>query len=307
MNDFLVSVIIPVYNAATHVEKAVQSVVDIPEVDEVFLVDDGSQDNSLAICQTLQRRYKKVCVIQHPDKKNHGAAASRNLGILKARCEYIAFLDSDDYYLPHRFEREKHVFAQYPDADGVYGCNMEVFASEKAKELYFSRRSSVLTTITEQVAPENLYRCLLFGGVGEFHTSTITIRKHAFEKAGLFNTAIRYIEDTELWLKLAVSCRLYPGSIDEVQTIRIIHDTNSIHEWEKIKPYRDLMFQSLFSWIIKQQVPHNVKNDFFTALYYHFKNESNSAFSIFWNQVIRNPSMIFSSFFYKKMKQFIIT
>lgn len=300
---YRVSVVIPVYNGATFVETAVRSVVDLAEAGEVLLVDDGSTDNSLAVCHQLAEQYSKVCVLQHANGKNQGAAASRNLGIINAGCEFVSFLDADDYYLPNRFTKEQEVFAQHPDADGVYGCNEEVFENEKAKELYLANRSSIYTTITEQVEPERLFKCLIFGGYGEFHTSTITLRKHAFEKAGLFNTDIRYVEDTELWLKLSLKCRLYPGSIDEPQTVRIVHENNSIHALDKIKPYKDLMYQVLFDWALKEPLPFSVKNDFFNALHWYVKGNSYPVKQLFWEQVKRNPSMIASLFFSKKIKQ----
>jgi glycosyltransferase involved in cell wall biosynthesis len=303
MSTYKVSVIIPVYNAAEYVEKAVQSVIALRETGEVILVDDGSQDDSLKVCYELQSRYANIKVLQHPDGTNKGAAASRNLGIVNASCNYISFLDADDYYLPNRFIKEQEVFAEHPDADGVYGCNQEVFTTEKAKQLYLQQRSSIYTTITAKVEPERLFKCLIFGGYGEFHTSTITLRKRAFEKAGLFNTNIRYVEDTELWLKLALKCRLYPGSIDEPQTIRIVHENNSIHELEKIRPYRELMYQELFDWSLKQDFPFTIKNDFFITLHRFVMGEQYPVKRLFWQQVKRNPSMIASMFFVKKIHQ----
>lgn len=303
MAFYQVSVIIPVYNASKYLEKAVESAIALRETGEIILIDDGSVDNSLDVCYELQKKFPIITVLHHPGNSNRGAAASRNAGITNAKCDFISFLDADDYYLPNRFIKEQNVFAVHPDADGVYGCNQEVFETERAKQLYLQRRSSIYTTITEIVEPERLYKCLLFGGYGEFHTSTITLRKRAFEKAGLFNTAIRYVEDTELWIKLALTCRLYPGSIEEPQSIRVVHETNSIHEWEKIKPYKELLFQSLFDWILTQPVSYTIKNEFFTALYWHTKEVDSDPKILFRQQVLRHPSMIFSSFFIKKIHQ----
>lgn len=299
--EFNVSVIVPVYNASLYVERAVESVILIKDVKELLLIDDGSTDNSLEICKKLQNKYSIIRLFQHPKGVNLGAAASRNLGIENAKCNYISFLDADDYYLPNRFDFEKGLFLAHPDADGVYGCNREVFENKRAKELYFEKRSTELTSITQKVPPEKLYRFLLFGGYGEFHTSTITLKKHAFQRAGIFNTNIRYVEDTELWLKLSVVCRLYTGSIKEPQSVRIVHETNSIHDWDKITPYKDIMYQSVFDWILKQHVAFNIKNDFFTSLYYHFRGRYKNTASFIFNQILRNPSIVFSSFLYKKI------
>ena len=86
-----ISVIIPVYNAATFLRKAVESAVNLDEVKEILLVEDASTDNSLELCRTLQTEHPKVKLFQHPDQGNHGAGATRNLGLEKATQEFIAF------------------------------------------------------------------------------------------------------------------------------------------------------------------------------------------------------------------------
>ena len=91
-----ISVIIPVYNAATFLRKAVESAVNLDEVKEILLVEDASTDNSLALCRTLQTEYPKVKLFQHPDYGNHGAGASRNKKKKKKTQEFIEVLDADD-------------------------------------------------------------------------------------------------------------------------------------------------------------------------------------------------------------------
>jgi len=76
-----ISVIIPVYNASKFLEKAVYSAVSQYENAEVLLIEDGSSDNSLQICENLQTKYEKLKVYQHAGGQNMGAAATRNLGI----------------------------------------------------------------------------------------------------------------------------------------------------------------------------------------------------------------------------------
>ena len=81
----------------------------------------------------------------------------------------------------------------------------------------------------------------------------------------------------------------------------IVHEENSIHEWDKIEPYKDLMHQSAFDWILRQPVQFSVKNDFFTSLFYQFQDRHKTISNLLWKQLLRNPRMIFSSFFYKKL------
>ena len=110
MPTFKVSIIIPLYNREKFITRAVESCIYLPQTGEIIIVDDGSTDKSLNIALELARKYPNVKVIQHPDKKNHGRSAARNLGIKTAKFEYISFLDSDDWYLPNRFESEETIF-----------------------------------------------------------------------------------------------------------------------------------------------------------------------------------------------------
>src|SRR5665647_118635 len=137
-NPFKVSVIIPVYNAQKYVKDAIESALSIDEVGEVLLVDDGSSDNSFELCKLLETNYDRIKVFQHKDKKNHGPAASRNIGILNATFDYVAFLDADDCYLPNRFAYEKMLFKTTKDIEVVYGCSYTVFTDETSQEKYYT-------------------------------------------------------------------------------------------------------------------------------------------------------------------------
>ncbi|MFV9691842.1 MAG: glycosyltransferase family 2 protein, partial [Desulfobacteria bacterium] len=115
-----ISVIIPVYNAEKYVRNAIESALQQPETGEILLVEDNSPDNCLQICRDLEKKHEIVELLRHPDGRNHGAGASRNLGIKNAKFDYISFLDADDYYLPGRFEAARRLFEKYHDIDGVY-------------------------------------------------------------------------------------------------------------------------------------------------------------------------------------------
>ena len=81
---FEVSVIIPVYNAEKFVRNAVLSALACEEVAEIVLVEDQSPDNAFEVCKSLEKEFDQVKLIQHSDQGNHGAGASRNLGIRNA-------------------------------------------------------------------------------------------------------------------------------------------------------------------------------------------------------------------------------
>lgn len=71
-----------------------------PEIDEIFLVEDGSEDNSLQVCRKLAEKHPHINVLQHPDGLNKGAPESRNLGLQASKNEWIQFMDADDELLP---------------------------------------------------------------------------------------------------------------------------------------------------------------------------------------------------------------
>lgn len=300
--DFKVSVIIPVFNMDRYLTDAVESAVRLPETGEIILVDDGSTDNSLALCLSLQNKYEKVRVLQHPERENHGVAASRNLGIKNAHFDYISFLDADDYYLSNRFQTDKEIFLACANVDGVYGCNEAVFENPEIQANYLNRYVVKHTTVSHALPPAELYRSLLFLSHGCFHTSAITIRKEAFAKTGLFNTKLRQGEDTELWLKLSLKSVLVAGSIKEPIAIRRVHNTNSIHNVEKVHFYARKAYQSLFDWVVLQPYSFEIKNSFFIALHQSISTDKDVQ-RFFWKQVRKRPQIIFSLFFVKKLHQ----
>jgi glycosyltransferase involved in cell wall biosynthesis len=87
-----------------------------------LLVDDGSTDDSTNIALRYAERYReKVHYLEHPGHQNLGMSATRNLGIASAGAEYIAFLDADDVWLPHKLEQQVEIFSSYSEAAVLYG------------------------------------------------------------------------------------------------------------------------------------------------------------------------------------------
>lgn len=103
----LISVIIPIYNAEKTLKRCVDSILDQQYTDfELILVNDGSKDHSLAICQEYVAYDSRVILIS---KENAGVSSARNEGLKRAKGTWITFVDSDDYVLDHYFnEVEKH-------------------------------------------------------------------------------------------------------------------------------------------------------------------------------------------------------
>lgn len=119
----LVSIIIPFYNAEKFLKESIESIFHqtYPHW-ELFLVDDGSQDNSKNIALDYAQKYpEKIRYLYHENHQNRGPSASRNLGIKHAQGDYLAFLDSDDTWLPDKLTEQVNILESYPEAAMVYG------------------------------------------------------------------------------------------------------------------------------------------------------------------------------------------
>lgn len=252
-----ISVIIPVYNAEAFLEKAVNSALAFNEVKEVLLIEDLSTDQSLEVCKSLVKKDSRVKLLQHPDKGNHGAGASRNLGLSNATQEFIAFLDADDYYLPNRFDAEKTIFKD-PKIEGVFGALGIEYLSEKGKKEFEEKfKDSPLTTVNFPAEGKDVIRGLL--GLTEkkfghfFHLNTLTIKKSALDRCKLtFNSNLRVHQDSDFIFKLSYYCYLKSGIITQAVAMRGVHDDNRI---TKIKLYsfqyyknNAALHQSLYYW-----------------------------------------------------------
>jgi len=121
MQNPLVSIIVPVYNAAKYVERCFNSVISLKyENIECIFIDDCSTDNSSEILEGITKEHKKVFVIKH--SQNKGQAAARNSGIKKACGDYIFFMDSDDEITPNSISDLVETLQKYPKSEIIQGA-----------------------------------------------------------------------------------------------------------------------------------------------------------------------------------------
>lgn len=255
-----ITAIIPVYNAAAFIEKAVESVLQFPEVKEILLVEDGSKDNSFVICQKLAEKYEIVKVITHPDHENRGVSASRNLGIENATQEFITFLDADDYWLPNRFDAEREIFKDQK-IDGVFGAIDAEFIGENGKHNYIKKfGENTLCTVQFRAEGKEIFFNLIqepnrFGSF--FSMIALTIKKKSLEKNKLrINENLTLMEDKEFIIRLAYHTYLKTGIIDQGVAIRTAHDSNSIMSLQNNSRnffyHNSKLYKSLLVWGQKQ-------------------------------------------------------
>jgi glycosyltransferase involved in cell wall biosynthesis len=185
-----ISVIIPTFNRARKVKRAVASVLYQTFVDyEVLVVDDGSED---ATADALYPFLSRITYIPHP--RNLGVSAARNTGIRASSSPLVAFLDSDDYWMPDKLTAQVSFFSEHPEA---VACQTE--------ELWF-RRGFRVNPMKKHFKPSgeifepSLKLCVV-------SPSAVVVRRSLLDEVGLFDEELPACEDYDIWLRIS---RKYP-------------------------------------------------------------------------------------------------
>ncbi|MCX8044072.1 MAG: glycosyltransferase [Desulfobacterota bacterium] len=179
-----VSVLIPTYNRAHLINKAIDSVLAQTYQDiEIVVIDDGSTDNTKEVIGKYGRD------IIYVYQENRGIAGARNTGFLHCSGKYIAFLDSDDYWLPQKLERQIALFEQHPEY-GMVACQC---ASIDAQGHFRKKnRPGRSGWILEALFHKNFIR-----------TSAAVVTKPCIQTIGFFDETLRECEEYDLWLRIA--------------------------------------------------------------------------------------------------------
>jgi glycosyltransferase involved in cell wall biosynthesis len=189
MNTPLVSVIIPTYNRAWSLKKAIDSVLEQDYRNfELIVVDDGSTDDTEALVAEYE---KSVKFVQQP---NLGVSSARNKGISLSSGSLISFLDSDDYWEPKKLSAQVEFFNANPDA---LICQTEETWMRNGKRVNPKQKHKKLSGM---IFIPSLALCLV-------SPSAVMMRKILFAKVDMFDESLPACEDYDLWLR--ISCR-YP-------------------------------------------------------------------------------------------------
>jgi glycosyltransferase involved in cell wall biosynthesis len=158
----LVSVVIPVYNAAKFLDETLNSVLDqtYPNL-EVLAVNDGSTDDSL---QILANYASRITIF---DSTNKGTPAARNKGIQMATGSYLSFIDSDDLWHPEKLTMQMELLGSMPDVDMTYCC-FEEFLSPDLSPTQLANRKVKTGVMSAAMAGTTLIRRASFDKVGPF-------------------------------------------------------------------------------------------------------------------------------------------
>lgn len=190
------SVIIPLYNKAPYVKKALESVSSQNFRDfELIVVDDGSTDESLAIAQSVLDECDLRHRLIHQD--NAGVSIARNNGVAAAQGEYVCFLDADDWWAPTFLEKMDELIQVYPDA-GIYGTN------------YYYVKNGITKVCLDGIETGYINYCKVYAERLKMPLTSISVAlpRDIFDSYNGFNAALKLGEDFDLWIKIALHSRV---------------------------------------------------------------------------------------------------
>ena len=199
------SVIVPLYNKAPYVEKALSSIAAQTFKDyELVVVDDGSEDDSASVAGNCISAYwpnedigQNVQLIR---QSNTGVSVARNNGVLASHGEFVCFLDADDWWTPTFLEEISKLIDDYPDS-GIYGTNYVIVNETKKK----TRVSPISVEKDFQKGYINYCRVYAETLAMPLWTGAITIPRRVFDVMGGFKPWLKLGEDFDLWIRISLS------------------------------------------------------------------------------------------------------
>ena len=195
------SIIIPLYNKAPYVRKAIDSVLGQTYQDfELVIVDDGSTDSSAEIAQRCIDG-KSNCILQY--QKNAGVSMARNKGVAVSHGDYLCFLDADDWWEPTFLEEILNLISEFPDA-GIYGTNYTIVNETKQK------------TAVAEIGVERGFEkgyinyCQVYAKTlaMPLWTGAVCMSRMVFDEMGGFPTGIKLGEDFLLWIRVVLKYKV---------------------------------------------------------------------------------------------------
>ena len=219
MSNVKVTVIIPTFNRRDKLSKAIESVFSQETVPfELIVVDDGSEDGTGLM---VKRNFPEARYFFQP---NQGPAAARNRGIKQARGEWIAFLDSDDEWMPGKLKAQLEFFNQNPN-----------FLICQTEEIWIRNGRRVNPMKKHQKYGGWIFeKCLPLCIVSP---SAAMIHRRLFDEVGLFDESLPACEDYDLWLRIAAKSPV--GLIERSYVIKYGgHSDQRSHQFEALDRYR---------------------------------------------------------------------
>ena len=214
------SAIIPAYNSQDYILDAIHSIQNQTHpVDEIIVIDDGSTDHTQQILQNQTSNIKYI------KQGNQGPSVARNTGIKAAQGDWIAFLDADDQWTPDKIEKQLIILEKHPELHLISGDMQEIgIANEIITQSVLAKHNQLRPFQNNQSLPiKNALAELV--NKNFIPTGTVLVKRSTLIEAGMFNKAIRFGEDLELWAKIAskhpITC------LPEIFMLRRLHGQNA--------------------------------------------------------------------------------
>lgn len=204
MRPELVSVIIPTYNGARTLPRAIESVLNQTHSNlELIVVDDGSDDNTAELLVKEKKKDRRIKYIRFSE--NNGVAVARNSAIKESCGDYIAFLDSDDQWLPDKIKLSLEVFENNSDSNiGLVYTNGWKIENGQKRNVFKVTKSSCSVYGDEQ-RKKNIFSTEIASPWPSFWV----LPKDVVSKVGFFDEAMRNWEDVDFFVRVAKNYDIY--------------------------------------------------------------------------------------------------
>lgn len=220
----LISVVMPTFNREMFLREAIQSVLDQTFRDfELIIIDDGSTDGTKDVVNSFPDHR-----IHYIYQSNRGRSNARNHALHIARGRYIAFLDSDDLYLPDKLQLQVDFLNMHPEFSMVY--TSAYCMDETGALLHDSYAATVSGDIYQEIA---------FYVPVTITLPTVMVSREVFEKVGGFDEKMDRFEDTDMWRRIAKEVLV--GAMPEYTCLLRTHSGNALARQDPIVVYRSVI------------------------------------------------------------------
>jgi glycosyltransferase involved in cell wall biosynthesis len=230
MSEVTFSIVIPSYNKAAYIKRAIDSVLNQSFKDfEIIVVENNSSDHSMEVLSQINVPAVKVVI-----EKNQGVSFARNTGIELAKGRYICFLDADDTYEVKHLEALNTFIKKYPQADLIANRYKIVTIHGKNKipvlnPNWFNGNRYVLNNFFDAFVQ----------GVPPVHINAVCVSKQVLKMHGGFDTRLKGVEDIDLWARIFVNAEVIIG--DYIGTTYYHNTSNRSHESIHFESYKILL------------------------------------------------------------------
>jgi len=227
----IISVVIPTYNREKLVIEAIKSAINQTYRPlEIIIIDDGSSDNTSSKVEILISKTKvSNCSFKYIKQLNKGGNSARNVGVKNSQGKYIAFLDSDDLWLPKKLEMQIKLMNIKSEIGAIY-CGVKEYDSD----------TKIMSEEKREFKQGSILKELLIKDITA-PTSTFMIKKKVFKHTGLFDESLNARQDWDMWIRIAEKYEIH--AVEKNLSVLRLHRgtrtaSNPLNEIESYKKIR---------------------------------------------------------------------